>query len=294
MRQTHFSWLSFLNWTPVTFNNALVNFWGPRHWNFGKNYFKMNFVTLLIFSAVLHWAVRRLFILSIGIFRLNGCKPQNNKTFTLPTPYQQHLWAIEIHFEFPIKAFASLSFRSKFIYWLLWSTTSSLIYVKQFWKLQKLDFAKPALEHVNKLIHALFLNRTPASRFKRLEGNPFQYIESQSEGERRCGLDPFLNTISTFIFSLQLVHPRPHNMYIYREWGTWREDFLFFVGYSSCAAAHWWLFNGNMKMLSTTWNFNTPRDYNTSLIADMKWEFFHTNCDFHTMSNFLLIPITFN
>ena len=147
MRQTHFSWLSFLNWTPVTFNNALVNFWGPRHWNFGRNYFKMNFVTLLIFSAVLHWAVRRLFILSIGIFRLNGCKPQNNKTFTLPTPYQQHLWAIEIHFEFPIKAFASLSFRSKFIYWLLWSTTSGLIYVKQFWKLQRLDFAKPALKN---------------------------------------------------------------------------------------------------------------------------------------------------
>ena len=147
MRQTHFSWLSFLNWTPVTFNNALVNFWGPRHWNFGRNYFKMNFVTLLIFSAVLHWAVRRLFILSIGIFRLNGCKPQNNKTFTLPTPYQQHLWAIQIHFEFPIKAFASFSFRSKFIYWLLWSTTSSLIYVKQFWKLQKLDFTNPALKN---------------------------------------------------------------------------------------------------------------------------------------------------
>ena len=179
MRQTHFSWLSFLNWTPVTFNNALVNFWGPRHWNFGRNYFKMNFVTLLIFSAVLHWAVRRLFILSIGIFRLNGCKPQNNKTFTLPTPYQQHLWAIEIHFEFPIKAFASFSFRSKFIYWLLWSTTSSLIYVcETILKTSKARLCQASVEEqveqVNKLIHALFLNRTPASRFKRLEGNPFQ------------------------------------------------------------------------------------------------------------------------
>ena len=179
MRQTHVSWLSFLNWTLVIFNNALVNFQGPRHWTCGWNHFKMNFVTLLIFSAVLHWAVRRLFILSIGIFRLNSCKPQNNKTFTLPTPYQQHLWAIQIHFEFPIKAFASFSFRSKFIYWLPWSTISSLIYVKQFWKIQKLDFnfkasVEEQVEHVNKLIHTLFFNRTPASWFKRLEGNPFQ------------------------------------------------------------------------------------------------------------------------
>ena len=71
MRQTHFSWLSFLNWTPVIFNNVPVNFQGLCHWNFGWNHFKMNFVTLLIFSAVLHWAVRRLFILSIGIFRPN-------------------------------------------------------------------------------------------------------------------------------------------------------------------------------------------------------------------------------
>ena len=103
MRQIHFSWLSFLNWTPVIFNNVPVNFQGLCHWNFGWNHFKMNFVTLLIFSAVLHWAVRRLFILSIGIFRLNSCKPQNNKTFTLPTPYQQHLWAIQIHWNFQLK-----------------------------------------------------------------------------------------------------------------------------------------------------------------------------------------------
>ena len=216
MRQTHFSWFSFLNWTPVIFNNVLVNFQGPRQWNFGWNHFKMNFVTLLIFSAVLHWAVRRLFILSIGIFRLNGCKPQNNKTFTLPTPYQQHLWAIQIHFEFPIKAFASFSFRSKFIYWLPWSTISSLIYVKQFWKLQKLDCAKPAVK--NKWSTSTnwstlsFSTEHQLRDLKDLRGIHSNRSRVSPKEGSGVGLIPFSILSQLSSFPLQLLHPRPHNL----------------------------------------------------------------------------------